>query len=197
MARAERIHDYLWDRADRLDEFCDLCQEKPARESQTRYAYDTPWSNEPKTLYFCSDDCGDTYMYEEPWAYFWCDACDREISEQHPYNGWQIQYRYYDGEQICLRCYEKAILENGVERDKLESGRIPGMFFSYGHTEPKQAGYEEVSGFRNYHVRDEGSAYQFRKKALELMDQGKKVVIGYERLAYGAGEGYVTLMAKE
>ena len=37
----------------------------------------------------------------------------------------------------------------------------------------------------------------FKKKALQLMDQDKKVVIGYESLAYGGSEGYVTLMVKD
>ena len=32
--------------------------------------------------------------------------------------------------------------------------------------------------------------------AMELMDQGKRVVIGYERMGIGGGEGYVTLMVK-
>ena len=30
-----------------------------------------------------------------------------------------------------------------------------------------------------------------------LMDDGKKVVIGYESMAIGGSEGYVTMMAKE
>jgi hypothetical protein len=71
------------------------------------------------------------------------------------------------------------------------------MFFSHANTEPKEAGYEEVHGFASYHVRDSVTAEAFRKKALELMEMGKAVVIGYERLAYGGGEGYVTLMVKE
>jgi hypothetical protein len=36
--RANRIHDYLLDRADRMDEDCMLCEKKKARHSQTRYA---------------------------------------------------------------------------------------------------------------------------------------------------------------
>jgi hypothetical protein len=195
--RANRIHDYLEDRADRMEEDCQLCEKNKARRSQARYAYDTPWEDEPVMKLFCSDDCGDTYMYEEPWAYFWCDKCDREISEQHPRNGWHIQYRDYDGDKVCLRCYENLILENGVEREKLEDGQIPGMFFSHGNGEPARAGYREVDGFRNFFVQSEYDADRFRKKALELMDQGKKVVIGYERMAMGGGEGYVTLMVKD
>ncbi|MCJ7645712.1 hypothetical protein MUO65_02225 [bacterium] len=195
--RANRIHDYLLERADRMDEDCMLCEKKKARQSQTRYAYDTPWDNEPVAKLFCSDDCGDSFMYEEPWAYFMCGKCDREISEQNPRNGWHIKYRDYDGQMTCLKCYEDLILENGVERDKVEAGKIPGMFFSYGNLEPIKAGYREVEGFRDFFVSCQWDADRFRKKALELMDQGRKVVIGYERMAIGGGEGYVTLMEKE
>jgi hypothetical protein len=101
-----------------------------------------------------------------------------------------------DDEEICLRCYQEHIFENGVEREKLEAGEIPGMFFNYGNPEPKQAGYEEVPGFSDHFINDERSADAFRRKALELMSSGYKVVIGYERLAIGGSEGYVTLMAK-
>jgi hypothetical protein len=166
------------------------CHVKRARFSQTRYAYNAPWQDESRELHFCSDDCGDSYMYEKPWVYFWCDRCDREISEQHPLNGWQIQYRWVDEEQVCLRCYEKRLLDEGIgfERDKLERGAIPGMFFSHRNTEAREAGYEEIPEFENYHVDTEERGEAFRRKALELLDRGKKVVIGYESLAYGGGE---------
>lgn len=195
--RAQKIHNYLLDRADRMEEDCLLCERKKARRSQIRYAYDTPWDDEPVEKLFCSDDCGDSYMYEEPWAYFWCDSCDREICEQNPRNGWHIQYRDYDGERVCLRCYKDLILENGVEREKIEAGEIPGMFFNWGNPEAKEAGYREVPGFTNYFVNGQEKVDTFRKKALQLMDEGKKVVIGYESLAIGGGEGYVTMMVKE
>jgi hypothetical protein len=104
-----------------------------------------------------------------------------------------------DDEEICLRCYQEKLLDEGheFEREKLESGQLPGMFFSYGNPEPKQAGYVDVPGFSNYFINDGDKADRFRKRALELMDDGYKVVIGYERLAIGGSEGYVTLMAKE
>jgi len=41
----------------------------------------------------------------------------------------------------CLKCYQELILENGVEREKLEEGFIPEMFFSWGNLEPIRAGY--------------------------------------------------------
>jgi hypothetical protein len=196
MSRAARIHLYLLDREDRLyDSECLMCG-KPARASQTRHAYETPWQDEPTAKYFCSDDCGDTYMYEEPFAYFWCDECDREICEQNPQNGWHIQYREYDGRTVCLRCYQELILENGVEREKLEEGQIPGMFFDWGNREALKEGYREVPGFTGFFVNSQEKVDDFRNKALEFMDRGYRVVIGYESLAIDGSEGYVTLMAK-
>ena len=121
MHRARRIHSYLLDTADSLDKECLMCG-CVALESQKRYTYDTPWDEEPETKYFCSDDCGDSNMYEEPWAYFHCGVREREICEQNPMNGWQVQYREYDGDTVCLRCYQDLILENGLERERLESG---------------------------------------------------------------------------
>jgi hypothetical protein len=194
--RARRIHEYLLERAERLyDHECRVCQ-RVARESQTRYAYDTPWDDTPRTFYFCSDDCGDSFMYEEPFAYFWCDGCDREVCEQNPSNGWHLQFREYEDRKVCLRCYKDLILENGVERDKIEEMKIPGMFFDWGNRMALEAGYREVSGFTDFHVNSQETAERFRSKALELMDRGYKVVIGYEKMAIGGSEGYVTLMVK-
>jgi endogenous inhibitor of DNA gyrase (YacG/DUF329 family) len=195
-SRAHRIHDYLLDRQDRLDKDCILCYHKPARRSQTRYVYETPWDGEETEKPFCSEECAEIYLYEGDFSYFWCEPCGREIREQHPQNGWHIQHRAYHHEQVCLRCYQDLILENGVERQKLEAGKIPGMFFSYGNSEPKETGYKEVSGFTNYFVNTQERIDEFTKKALELMNAGKKVVIGYEQMAYGGSEGYVTLMMK-
>jgi hypothetical protein len=175
-----------------------LCYERKSRAEHNRYGYDTPWQERDSLKTFCSEECADIYMYQDDFSYFYCDPCEREICEQNPANGWHIQYRWVDDGQICLRCYQDRILDEGMgfERQKLERGEIPGMFFSYGNLEPMEAGYEEVPGFTDYRVDSEERADAFRKKALELLDQGRKVVIGYERFAYGGGEGYVTLMAK-
>lgn len=197
MSGAKTIHEYLKDRADRLDERCDCCLERSARGSFTRYVYETPWDSTETEKHFCSEDCEQSYLYEGDFSYFMCEWCQREICGQHPRNGWHIQYRENDGQTICLRCYEQAILENGVERQKLENGKIPGMFFSHANIEPKEAGYLEVPGFRDFFINSEERLEEFRHKALSLIDEGYKVVIGYERLAIGGSEGYVTLMAKK
>jgi hypothetical protein len=142
---------------------------------------------------FCSEECETNYLYGGDFSYFICRNCEREICGQNPRNGWHTQSREYDNETVCIRCYEELIFENGVEREKLEIGIIPGMFFSLDNSEPKEAGYIEVAGFTNYFVRTEHDKNRFIKKAIKLMDEGKKVVIGYERMAIGGGEGYVTI----
>jgi hypothetical protein len=112
-------------------------------------------------------------------------------------NGWHVQYRYYDDAPVCLSCYRDLILEKGVEREKLAAGQIAGMFFNSGNTDAKAAGYLEVPEFSNFFVSDRKQADAFCRKALDLMDHDKKVIVGYERLALGGQEGYVTLMVKE
>ena len=104
--RAKRIRSYLLDRSERMEGDCMQCGKKKALYSQIRYAYDTPWDEQPVIRLFCSDDCGDSYMYEEPWAYFMCNRCDREILDKNPQDSDQMQYRNQNGELICLKCCE-------------------------------------------------------------------------------------------
>jgi hypothetical protein len=197
MERAERIHGYLLDRADRLGVECESCFGRSARGSFTRHVFETPWDEKETEKHFCSEECETDYLHGGDFSYFTCGECEREIRGQNPRNGWHVQHRDYDGETVCLRCYEGLILENGMERGKLEKGLIPGMFFSWDNSEPLDAGYRQVPGFTGFFVRTERDAGRVIKKALALMDRGEKVVIGYERLAIGGDEGYVTLFEKD
>ncbi|MBW1731408.1 MAG: hypothetical protein JRJ75_11040 [Deltaproteobacteria bacterium] len=81
------------------------------------------------------------------------------------------------------------LLEEGLEfeRGKLETGQIPGMFFSYGNTEAREAGYIEVPDFTDYLVNSKKALDWLRRKALDLMDEGRKVIAAYERLAIRRG----------
>jgi len=194
--RTDRLHRYLMDRADRLDTGCDNCDDKFARKSESRYLYDTPWEVNPRELNFCSDKCGDDYYYAGDFSYQFCEPCERDICIRNPADGWMFQFKDYDGEELCLKCYMGEILDHGIEREKLEGGQIPGMFFNHGNPEALEAGYETVEGFDHYFIRDPHHVKRFTKKALELIDQDKKVVVGYEKMAIGGIEGYVTMMVK-
>ena len=162
--------------------------------------YDTPWSenHDEYTSYFCSYTCMDAFdgqIYSKDFNYFTCYDCGRKICEQNPRNGWHVQFREYDDyEKICLSCYQKNILENGIDREVFENGRINGMFLESGIAE--ENGYEQVDGFVYNHIVTREDARKFSDKALELIDSGKKVIVDYESMAIGGSEGYVTLLAK-
>jgi len=170
--------------------------DRPSDPKYTVFVYETPWDDIEVEKNFCSKECQEEYLYSGDFSYFFCDRCMREICTQNPGNGWHIQYRDHGGDTLCLKCYQEVILENGVERDKFEEGRIPGMFFSYGNEEAVEAGYVEVPGFSNFYIHDQSTVDRFCGKALELIDKGQKVIVAYERIAIGGGEGYVTLMTK-
>jgi hypothetical protein len=122
------------------------------------------------------------YVFETPW--------DEEETEKH-FCSEECETTYlYGGDFSYFTCGE-------CEREKLEKGLIPGMFFSRDNHEPLDAGYRQVPGFTGFFVRTERDAGRIIRKALALMDRGEKVVIGYERLAVGGGEGYVTLFEKD
>lgn len=195
--RAMKIYHYLEERAQRLNVPCDNCFDRKARKPFTHGVYETPWDENETIKHFCSEECETAYLYEDDFSYFTCQECEREICRQNPRNGWHIQYRDYDSEEVCLQCYQSLILENGIEEEKLEKGEIPGMFFSFGNVEAAHAGYQEVPGFVNFYVSGKSDANKFIAEALKHIKGGKKVVIGYESMAIGGLEGYVTLLEKD
>lgn len=144
--------------------------------------YATPWENKSRTEYFCkvkpnfhdyANDCLEL-LEDHNWRdfrYFTCNICDRKICEQNPRNGWHIQYRVLDNEQVCLQCYEKHIIENGIDRQKFEEGRLPGMFFSGDNHEVLDAGYT-VDIYNKYIARN-SDIKVVCQQAIELIDLGK------------------------
>jgi hypothetical protein len=193
--RANKIYNYLFSRQDRLYKECDNCCEKPANKGYLGYVYDTPWDIEGEYKYFCSEECQDAYLHWPDYAYFICDVCEREICEQNPSNGYMTQYRMYnsDYEKICLRCYEEDVLLNGIDREKFETGSIPGMFFSGDNHELVDAGYIEEGVYGIDGLRD---AKRLCDKALALIDKNNLVVVGYERLSIMGDQGTISLWYK-
>jgi len=164
----------------------------------TRELYDTPWEDEPKVRFFHSDECEEAYTRSGSFDYVDCEACGRTVCEQNPANGWMMQFREHkELGYVCLKCYETEILENGQPRSDFAGSRIGGgMFFSGDNREPLNAGYDYVYEFRDFFVSGPETARRFNRKALELIDGSHRVVTGYERLAIGGLEGYVSMFAK-
>lgn len=161
--------------------------------------YDTPWDKEPREAFFHNEQCEETYCRSGSFDYVWCEGCSRQICEQNPRNGWHLQFRDHSNlGYVCLRCYEADILANGQPREDFEGSSIHGgMFFSWDNHEPKEAGFEEVPGFMDYFVNGSEAAKHYNTRAMSLIDSGHKVITGYERLAIGGLEGYITMMTKQ
>lgn len=185
---------------------CDRLVRKGGQGCYEMEAFDSPFDKVGTTVYMhrSAPDLGDfgnyfvesclDLMEDQSWAdfrYFTCDHCYRWVCRQNPAQGYHVQYRWLEdgGDEVCLRCYEEHILENGVDREAIENGQLPGMFFSSGNPEPLEAGYHQIL--------DHASDIDFvRDTVLAAMDNGNQVVIGYERLGLGGG-GEVSVFVKE
>lgn len=180
---------------------CDYCEKVLDPETyQWREVHDRPFSDDSRIARYCGDDCQQAGLFDRgDFNYFDCDACGRTVCEQNPSNGWHTQYRTLDdgdNEKVCLRCYEKIILDEGIPREKFENREIAGTFFSRGNFEPLKAGYTVDELYQDFNIRSQNSIDSYCQRALELIDKGYKVVTGYENLAIGGLEGYVTLFYK-
>lgn len=157
--------------------------------------YDTPWDEKPEVRHFCSYMCVDSFTREngDDFAYVMCNGCHREICQQNPSNGWHYQFRDDEesGEQICLKCYQTDIMNHGQPREKLEGSTVPGMF--HDSCELREAGWIENG---SYFIRGTYKDSDCQREALRLIDGGNKVIIDYESLGIGGGEGYVAVWYK-
>jgi hypothetical protein len=189
---------------------CDECDEEGAIGNMYKVElWDRPFDESPRIAYFHKkipaklkgespykwhESCDELIYERGDFNYFVCTGCERIVCEQNPSNGWQVQYRTIGGKQFCLKCYREEILENGVGREGFEEGHLEGMFFNSGNPEPLEAGYVVDERVHNKRVVD---GKEVCKIALDYIDNGQKVIIGYESMAIGGLEGYVTLFHKE
>lgn len=151
-----------------------------------------------RTVWFCSDECEQTYCFSGDFESPTCEACQRQVCTQNPANGWHTQYRSHsDRGEICLRCYQDEVLKNGQPRSDFEGDQIRGgMFFSSGNREALAAGFKEANEFQDFYVTGRADAGKYNRHALALIDAGTQIVTAYERMAIGGLEGYITMLAK-
>ena len=175
--------------------------------------YDSPWDEEAKIIwthdserrpvpYDVAQSCAEAIESDglTDFHYFMCEACGRTVIARCPQNGWNGYIRIInDCEQWCLACVESTLKEEGIagfpgELEELfEYGRLFGMFFNVSELEGEGWLATEQRTF----VDGEESAMRLAKEANRLHDQGRLIIIGYESLAIGGSEGYVTLFSKE
>lgn len=197
--RSDRLFAYLMDRASRLNQPCEVCANTQSRSTFTIKVYEDPWKPdlEFEYHYFCSGACMVEFRDSENWSYFTCDECGRIIHRQHPKNPCHIQSRHYHTQELCLRCYEKVILKNGIDSFTLMSKNAldAGMFLSKTYSEMYSLGYRDIiTNFFIYKSKD--NAKSFITEACRTIHRGQQIVIGYEKMSRDGDEGSMTLWAK-
>jgi hypothetical protein len=164
--------------------------------------YDDPWATEPCTVrvHAHNDDgygsCLDK-LTDDSWSdfrYFDCPVCNRLVVGQCLDNGWRSYRKIYAGEEICVKCYQEIKLENGEDREIFEEGKIPGDFFNA--SDLNAHGWSLVPGMGDRHIDGKASAWAFCKMALTMIKKGYKVLVDYDSMGIGGGEGYVSLYCK-
>ncbi len=191
----------------KVKRYCYECGEaiKRNEEYTTLEVFDSPFDEQSKTIHLHVDNnisqhyiisCEEV-LYDTNWAdfrYFDCPLCQRTIIRQCPTNGWHSYVRDYDDEEICLGCYERIIIKEGIARERFEAGKLDGMFFN--EQDLVKAGYEMVADMENFFVRTEHDVERYCSEALKYIDAGYLVVTEYEHMAIGGLEGYQTMWIK-
>lgn len=188
---------------------CHECGEtKDVRAMYAVEIYWHPYDTSPETIYVCKkatafrkdarykwmESC-EELLTDTSWAdyrFFYCDGCNRMVCSQAPENGWHSQCRIVNEcEQVCLKCYEEMLLEEGSPREDFEDGKLPGMFFNAGDLVDWECVVDDA------YIRGREDARKVCDVAIAKIDDGYKCLVDYERMAIGGLEGYVSLYAKK
>jgi hypothetical protein len=165
--------------------------------------YDDPWAIEPCVVRVHTDNDTDGHgtcldkLTDTGWAdfrYFDCPICQRLIVDKCLDNGWRSYQKPYGDELICVKCYQEIKLEDGDDAEIFEEGKIPGDFFSA--SDLNANGWSLVPGMKGKHISGAGSADAFCKMAMTMIKKGYKVLVDYDSMGIGGGEGYVSLYCK-
>lgn len=168
--------------------------------------YNTPWDEKSNGHLFSCQLAIEAIrgsIYSKDFNFFTCTGCDREICEQNPANGWHVQYRVRDHEQICLQCHESEMFKNGIDLDKFLEERTldDGMFFNRkelaekGFVAHPELTYVEIGGGHISSTDPDDVFNKLERYREELED--KIVVIDFDALAIGGMGGYFTVYTKE
>jgi len=164
--------------------------------------YDDPWADEPSIVKVHTDNDTDPTCFDKltdpswgDFGYFECDQCHKMIIMRCPYNGWREYSRMSeDGEQTCVKCIQDDRLINGDKKETFEKGAIPGEF--YNESDIANHNWKLVPGMRRVYITGQASAEEFCKTALKLIGENYKVLVDYDSMGIGGGEGYVSMYYK-
>jgi hypothetical protein len=183
---------------------CHECGEKIARgQAKTELKiYDDPWATKPCTVRVHTgndegdEDCFDK-LTDKSWASFRyqeCPVCERMIVSQHLDNGWRSFFKTVDGEEICIKCYQESRLEDGDPVEAFTGESPMGDFFN--PSDISAHDWALVPGYHGHFINSKKSSEKFRETALNLIQNGNKVLVDWGAQAYGGGEGYYSLYVK-
>lgn len=174
---------------------CFSCSEEFPREETTEVEFfDTPFKKEGKMVRIC-EEC---YEWPDEEGFFFCSECGRFIAENF---GMRMNYKIFECEKICVDCYQKRMFEEGQpEEDFLEKGgQIEADF--YDEEELEKQGFKKIEsysvGLLRSGTKGRGDINKAKKKALELIEKGMKVIINIDDASSVGGGGYFSLWAKE
>lgn len=173
----------------KLNENCGECDKSYADPYIISEWFGSPWDIEGTIYHFCDAECRENF--ECCSDTFYCERCDRNIATSR---GHLSHVRTIDEcEQICLQCYQEEILENGVDVELIQEGKLPGMFFNHGNAEVTDAGWEthKYNFFVHFGQREE-----LMNELLELSEK-YKLIIAYEHLSIMGDEGWISIYKKE
>lgn len=182
----------------KCDEFGVYCFDEEMKEKEVYWRpYDGPTTNR-----YCSNfamDCDMGEVYSKDFRFFTCSHCGRTICEQNPSNGWMTQYRMYPdeecGDQVCLSCFEKIKVGEGMTDEEIKNQTSSGMFIC--SSDMLQLGFREDDVIYGFHVTGKSSVDILYARAKELKSSGNIVFLAYDSMAIGGLEGYVTLWVKK
>ena len=183
---------------------CHECDKrfKKGEEKDVIEIYDDPFAVQPRIIAVHSDNedehgtCLDK-MTDTSWAdfrYQECPVCERLVITQCPSNGWRPYFKPYGDEEICIRCYQEKILEHGHPEESFDGDRIPGDFFN--QSSLSAHGWTLVPGFHGFFVNGKETTSAFCAQALKMIYEGHRILVDYDSMGIGGGEGYVSLYVK-
>jgi hypothetical protein len=169
--RAKKIIHFIDDFPKRLTETCEDCN-KLARQDHFIEVYEDPRDKEGRMIYFCSEACYQSFMYDPPM--FYCEVCDRDIANV------SLGYPnlvHYCGNEYCWCCFEKLILTGGYFKNYFE-GYPLDPYFSIDDPKLVEAGFTQV--ISRVLAESKQACKILRGVAWDLIDSGKQVMLAYD-----------------
>ncbi len=164
---------------------CECCEKNTA---QTTVEIFEPFEDKGYVMDICTDcdERGDATSDS-----FYCQSCGRYIYFN---NGMRDNMRTFYGtpDYSCVACWQKHALKDGMDPDDFEGDTMRGDFFN--DDDLVKAGFEKT-GFSPF-VSSQTGAGMVNAYCRQMLAEGRKVVLCYERLSMLGDEGDVAVWTR-